>query len=146
MLPPEAIDTDPQLADLRARRMRQLLAARAELHRLPAGPVSISGETVGDFLSRNPRAVIDVWAPWCGPCRAMAPILDALSREFGGAVAFGKVSADEEPALARQWNVEGIPTLLLFRDGDLADRLIGALPGSVLRSRIRATLCDHPSA
>jgi thioredoxin-like negative regulator of GroEL len=69
----------------------------------------------------------------------MAPILDSLASELAGQVSFGKLNADEEPALAARWNVEGIPTLLVFEHGQLVDRIVGAYPHDTLASRFRAT-------
>ncbi len=69
----------------------------------------------------------------------MAPVLDSLARELAGEVSFGKLNADEEPALAARWNVEGIPTLLVFERGQLVDRVVGALPHDALAGRLRAS-------
>ena len=69
--------------------------------------------------------LLDFWAPWCGPCRMAAPILEALSEEYAGRVTFGKVNVDEESDAAGELGVMSIPTLILFRDGKEIERLIG---------------------
>lgn len=133
-----AEEVDLEFAEIRARRVEELLA-RGE--RRPP-PQSVTADlTVASFpafLAAHSRAIVDVWAPWCGPCRTMAPILDALAHELSPEVQFGKLNADTAPGLAERWNVEGIPTLLLFEQGRLADRVVGAHPQKALRARIRA--------
>ncbi len=72
--------------------------------------------------------VVDFWADWCRPCHALAPTLETLAGEYDGRVAFAKVNVDDESALASEFNVQSIPTLIVFRDGQEIDRLIGAQP------------------
>ena len=83
-------------------------------------------------------AVVDFTAAWCPPCRQIAPHLEALARELAPAVLIGKVDADDHPALAARFGVRGLPTLLLFQDGEVVDRIVGALPPAQLRARIQA--------
>ncbi|MGP8158359.1 MAG: thioredoxin [Thermoplasmata archaeon] len=133
---------DPELAEIRARRARALLSEHARSSAAvvaPPKPTPLTRSSFPSFLAEHSRAVVDVWAPWCGPCRAMAPVLDSLARELAGEVSFGKLNADEEPALAARWNVEGIPTLLVFERGQLVDRVVGALPHDALAGRLRAS-------
>lgn len=132
-------EADPQLEALRARRLRSVLDERQRANVRPAGsptPVRLTRETFTAFLEGRPRVVVDVWAPWCGPCRGMAPILDQLAAQWGGRVGFGKLNADEEPGIAAEWNVQGIPTLLVFENGRLIDRVVGAVPKPVLDARL----------
>ncbi|MDE1837535.1 MAG: thioredoxin [Euryarchaeota archaeon] len=99
-------------------------------------PAHLTSATFTTFLQENPRAVVDVWAPWCGPCRYLAPTVDALAHELDGAVKFGKLNSDEEPDIPATFGVQGIPTLLLFQRGKLVDRVVGAMPKDVLNARI----------
>jgi len=78
--------------------------------------------------------LVDVWAPWCGPCRAIAPVVESLAREFAGRLKVVKVNADLAPAVSQRHGVTGIPTLLLYRDGAEVSRLVGARPAAELRS------------
>ena len=80
--------------------------------------------------------VVDLWAPWCGPCRFVGPILEQLSAEYAGRLKVVKVNVDENPALARRYDASSIPTLVVLRDGRVVDRIVGALPKSQLTIRL----------
>jgi thioredoxin 1 len=78
-------------------------------------------------------AVVDFWAPWCGPCRMVAPTLDKLAKEYEGKLLIAKVNTDENPEWATKYGVQGIPTMLLVADGKIIHRQVGALPEPMLR-------------
>jgi len=80
--------------------------------------------------------VVDLWAPWCGPCRFVGPILEELSREFAGRLKVVKVNVDENPALSRRFDATSIPTLVVMRDGRVVDRVVGATPKGDLTVRL----------
>jgi thioredoxin 2 len=84
--------------------------------------------------------LVDLWAEWCGPCRLVAPVLEALSRDFAGRLKVVKVDVDAAPAVARRYDVRSIPTLLVIRGGQVIDTVIGAQPDHALRSRVTAHL------
>jgi len=84
--------------------------------------------------------LVDCWAPWCGPCRIISPLLEQLASEYAGRLKVGKLNVDENPLTASQYAIQSIPTLLLFRDGRLVDRLVGALPRSEIERRLTSIL------
>jgi thioredoxin 2 len=90
--------------------------------------------------------LVDVWAPWCGPCRMVSPVLDRLAHELAGRVKLVKVNADAAPGVARRFSVQGIPTLLLMRRGQVVARQTGAQPEPALRAWLERGLADSASA
>lgn len=85
-------------------------------------------------------ALVDFWAPWCGPCRMLAPVIDELAEEFDGKAKICKVNTDEEQDLAVEYGVRSIPTLLFFKDGEIKDTLIGAQSKQAIADKINSLL------
>jgi thioredoxin len=86
--------------------------------------------------ARNMPVLMDCWAPWCGPCRMIAPMLDQLAAESNGQYLIAKLNVDENPRTAAQFNVQSIPTLLVFKKGALIERFVGVQPKEVLAARL----------
>jgi thioredoxin 2 len=91
-----------------------------------------------DAVDTKRLVLVDLWAPWCGPCRMVAPVLEKLSREFADSLKVVKVNVDESPRVAQRYEARSIPMLLFMRNGELVETVIGAQPEHVLRSRIEA--------
>ncbi|CAN0654636.1 thioredoxin [Nitratireductor aquimarinus] len=89
-----------------------------------------------DVLQASEPVVVDFWAEWCGPCKMIAPALDEIAAELGGKVKIAKVNIDENPELAAQYGVRSIPTLIMFKGGEVADMKVGAAPKTALSSWI----------
>jgi len=103
----------------------------------PAQPVTVTDGTFAAEVERaNVPVMVDFWAPWCGPCRTVAPMLEQLARERAGRLRVAKVNVDENPGLSRRFSVQAIPTLALFRDGALVAELRGALPKAALEAEL----------
>lgn len=85
------------------------------------------------ILQSTIPTIVDFWAPWCGPCRMVAPILDKLAKEYSGKLLVAKVNTDENPDWAQKYNVQGIPTMLFIAKGKVVHRQVGALPEGMLR-------------
>ncbi len=106
----------------------------------PNSPVKVTDDTVGEVVARYPLVIVDCWAEWCGPCRMVAPVLDELAREMAGKVVFGKLNVDENMKTASKYGIMAIPTLLVFKNGELADQLVGAYPKTTLANKIQKHL------
>jgi thioredoxin 2 len=88
----------------------------------------------------QPTVVVDLWAPWCGPCRFVSPILDDLAHQYAGRLKLIKVNVDNNPVLARRFDATSIPTMVVMRDGKVVNRIIGAAPKEELESQIKPYL------
>jgi thioredoxin 1 len=84
--------------------------------------------------------LVDFWASWCAPCKAIAPLVDALAGDFEGQVKVGKVNVDESPATPAKYGIRGIPTLILFKGGKVVDQVVGAVPKAQLEALIKKSL------
>jgi thioredoxin len=103
-----------------------------------SGIVHVTAGTFDGVVTSERTVLIDFWAPWCGPCRAVAPVLDEIARELGDQITIGKVNVDEEPALAGRFGVRSIPTLMFFKDGALQVTVVGAVPKNEIVKRLEA--------
>jgi thioredoxin 1 len=84
--------------------------------------------------------VVDFWAPWCGPCRLVAPVIEQLAAEYAGRVKFAKLNVDDAPNIAGEYGIRSIPTIAIFQDGEPVDGVVGALPRAQLEARIQKYL------
>ena len=88
--------------------------------------------------------LVDFWAEWCGPCRMISPIVEALALQYAGKLRIAKINVDENPRLCREYEIRSIPTLLLFRNGQAAERIVGAVSRTTLIERLNAHLWPQP--
>ena len=91
-------------------------------------------------LDSNTLSVIDFWAEWCGPCRAISPVVEELAKEYNGKVNVGKVNVDQNPTLSINYGITSIPAILFIKGGKVVDKQIGAVPKNVLDKKIQANL------
>lgn len=137
---------DEELEEIRLRRLREMLRGRDAAGKPgstgghgdapPSNPVDLTDGTFGDFVQGNRLVVVDCWAPWCGPCHIVSPLVEELARDYAGRILFGKLNVDQNQGVARRFGIMSIPTLLVFKEGRLVDRIIGAMPRRALEPKI----------
>ena len=93
-----------------------------------------------EVLEESLPVLVDFWAQWCGPCRVLSPIVDEIAQELEGKLKVGKVNVDEAGELAAQYNIMSIPTLLLFKKGEVVNQIVGAMPKDQLLSKLKPNL------
>lgn len=121
--------------------MQELLGktARPEVSQPAAAVLTATARDLEGLVASHPYLVVDCWAPWCGPCRRVGPVIEALAGEFAGRIAFAKLNTDENQQVAQAFNISAIPTILLFANGRLAGRITGAYPLEMMRAEILGT-------
>jgi len=107
---------------------------------LMAQPVTLADDGFDIVVGRYDLMVVDCWAPWCGPCISMAPIIDELAEEYAGRVIFGKLNTDENPLTTERFGIMGIPTFLFLEGGQEVERIIGAVPKQEIRTVLDSLL------
>ena len=132
---------DEELEDLRNKKMEQLKekymnGGKNMEENLPNTPLIVTDADIDEHTKKYPTVVIDCWAPWCGPCQMVGPVIEELAKEMQGKVVFGKLNVDENPATSAKHQIMSIPTLLVFKNGDLVYRLVGAYPKEELKKKL----------
>jgi len=125
-----------ELEAIRKKKMEEIKKS-LEHASYPDKPVPVTDADFNEFISKYPLVVIDCWAEWCGPCRILAPIIDTLASEYAGKVVFGKLDTDHNRATTMAFRISGIPTLLVFKNGKLADQIVGAVPEQSIVQRLQ---------
>ncbi len=103
---------------------------------MPNTPLRVTDTDIDEHIKKYQTIVIDCWAPWCGPCRMVGPVIEDLAKEMQGKIVFGKLNVDENPQTSAKHQIMSIPTMLVFKNGELVDRLVGALPKDALKAKL----------
>lgn len=104
-------------------------------------PIHVTDANFEEAVLQSPApVVVDFWAPWCGPCRMIAPLLEEIAKEYAGKLIVAKVNTDDQPEWAMRYGVQGIPTLLYVANGKVVDRQVGAAPKPFIQKKVEALL------
>ena len=105
-----------------------------------AKAIEITDANFDDIIKSDKPLLVDFWAEWCGPCKMIGPIVEEIAGEYDGKAVIGKVDVDTNPAVAAKFGIRSIPTLLFFKDGEIVDKQVGAVPKAVLAQKLDAQL------
>jgi thioredoxin 1 len=103
---------------------------------MPNHPVPVTDGDFAQLVKSNPHVVVDAWAPWCGPCKRIEPIVNELAAEYGDKVVFAKLNTDDNQQTAMRYGIMSIPTLLFFKNGERVDQVVGLVPKDTLKGRV----------
>lgn len=133
-----------ELEEIKKRKMEKMMNEMNKPNEpaieLPGKPIIVTDATVEAASNQYPILILDCWAEWCGPCRMIAPIIEELAGEMKGKVVFGKLNVDDNPQTANKYRISAIPTLMIFKNGKLIDKLVGAFPKPSLVAKIQKYL------
>ncbi len=139
------MSSDDELQEIKQRKMAELQKAAASMTMMSAlsEPVVLTDSNFKDEIAKYPVMLVDFWAPWCGPCRMVSPIIEQLAKEYSGRVAFGKVNVDKKQMITGSFGVQSIPTMMIFKGGKPVDVMIGALPKAQIGMKIKRQLSSN---
>jgi thioredoxin 1 len=103
----------------------------------PDTPIQLIDADIDETIRKFPIIVIDCWAPWCGPCRMIGPVIEELAKDMQGKIVFGKLNVDENQQTSMKYGIMSIPTMLVFKNGQLVDRFVGAMPKEMLLQKLK---------
>jgi thioredoxin 1 len=136
------MSTDEELEAIKHKKLAELqkeATTRAMMSSITE-PIVLTDSNFANEVTKYPIMLVDFWAPWCGPCRIVSPIIEQLSREYSGKVAFGKVNVDENQRIAASFGIQSIPTLMIFKGSKAVDVIIGAMPKAQIELKLKQQL------
>lgn len=105
-----------------------------------AKAIEITDSNFEEIINSDKPVLVDFWAEWCGPCRMIGPVVEELAGEYEGKAVIGKVNVDENPNVSAKFGIRSIPTLLVFKNGEIVDKQVGAVPKGVLSQKLEAQM------
>ncbi len=125
-----------ELEKIRQKKLKELSRQTDSKAKNFDSPIKGSDDNFDEMINSNPLVLVDFWAEWCGPCKMIAPTIDALAKDYAGKILVLKINVDECPQTASRFGIMSIPTVTIFKDGKLADSIVGAVPKTVLESKL----------
>ena len=139
------MSSDDELEAIKNKKLAELQkeAATKAMMSSVTEPIVLTDSNFASEVAKYPVMLVDFWAPWCGPCRMVSPIIEQLSREYSGRVAFGKVNVDENQRTAASFGIQSIPTLMIFKGSKAVDIIIGAMPKAQIEMKLKQQLLSN---
>ncbi len=132
-------EEDEELKHIKEEKLKKLLRDKEKKGEMGNEPVHVTDSNFDEIVKKHPLVLVDFWAPWCGPCVALAPTIEELAEEYAGKIVIGKLNVDENPSTAECFQVFSIPTLIIMKNGCEVDRIVGLVP----KKHINALLKKH---
>jgi thioredoxin len=127
------------LNEKKMKKLQELINEKEQLKNIKE-PLALDDSTFSQTINKFPLTLVDFWAPWCGPCRMMSPIIDEIGKDYLGKLVVGKINVDENPLVAGQFGISSIPTLLLFKRGQAVNKIIGSVSKNKINEMIKTHL------
>ena len=139
------MSSDDELEAIKHKKLAELQkeAATKAMMSSITEPIVLTDSNFASEVAKYPVMLVDFWAPWCGPCRMVSPIIEQLSREYSGRVAFGKVNVDENQRIAASFGIQSIPTLMIFKGSKAVDIILGAMPKAQIEMKLKQQLLSN---
>jgi len=147
-----ADNTDDELAQIKKKKLEEMMKEIQNKRNLKTlnkseskmdninKPIGVSDGNFGEIVKKYPVVVVDCWAEWCGPCRMIAPVIEELAKDYAGKIVFGKLNVDNNQEIPAKYGIMGIPTLLIFKNGQNVDKIVGAAPKKMIEAKIKQYL------
>ncbi|HZB74202.1 MAG TPA: thioredoxin [Nitrososphaeraceae archaeon] len=135
---------DEEILEIKQRKLREMqkMATMRSTMNSITRPIVLTDLNFSEEISKYPVMLIDFWAPWCGPCRMVSPIIEQLASEYAGRVVFGKLNIDENQMVPRSFGIQSIPTMMILKNSRVVDILVGASPKAQIETKLRQHLLD----
>jgi thioredoxin 1 len=139
---------DEEILEIKQRKLREMqkMATMRSTMNSITKPIVLTDLNFREEISKYPVMLIDFWAPWCGPCRMVSPIIEQLASEYAGRVVFGKLNIDENQMVPQSFGIQSIPTMMIFKNSRVLDILVGALSKAQIETKLRQHSLDSKSA
>jgi len=139
------VKIEDEIVKIKMRKMHEMMKKMGksntnEQQEIVDKPMLVTDENFSQVIQQYPLIIIDCWAPWCGPCKMIAPVIDEMAKDYAGKVVFGKLNVDENPRTATELVIMAIPTLLIIKNGNVVDRIVGAAPREQIELKLQAYL------
>lgn len=133
----EQFISDEELERIRKKRLKELIKKKEKKLKMVNKPTPLTDADFDKEIAKHSLALIDFWAPWCGPCRALAPTIEEIAKENSEKIFVGKLNVDENPATAERFQIYSIPTIVIIKNGQEVDRIVGCVPKNHILTKIK---------